>query len=109
MSIIVTVTSKSRNKDYFQQQSLPAYSYESSYSESKPILPRASTQTLNAGNNEVLYKKAFPAGSTVIVWVYTYDSNGYQVGNSVSGESVTGFTIYVPKNCTLKYIATIEN
>ena len=109
MSVIVTIKGKRKNRDYFQQQSLPAYSYESSYNESKLILPKASTQALTAGSTDIKYKKEFPAGSNVIVWIYTYDSNGYQVGNSVSGESITGFTINVPKDCTLKYIATIEN
>ena len=71
-----------------------------------PYVPRASSQALTTGDNYVRYKAVFPANSTVIILISTYDSNGYQVGNSVSNETIEGFTINVPKNCTLKYIAT---
>ena len=72
--------------------------------------PRAKSRPLTAGDNIVTYSAAFPEGRSFVVWIYTYDSNGYQVGHYLTSEpDETGFTINVPKDCTLKYIATIEN
>jgi hypothetical protein len=109
----VTVIYKRRNKDYFQKQSMQDYAYTESTQEFPVyILPRAGKETLEEGNNDIVFATPFPNDTEYILWSYTYDDNNYQVGSYIVEEeggedgTVTGFTIYAAKACTLRYIAT---
>jgi len=77
--------------------------------ELKANQPKADEAVLTGGDNSISFTEAFSAGTEYVLWVYTYDDSGYQVGNSVSSETVSGFTVTVPKVCNLKYTATVKN
>jgi hypothetical protein len=77
--------------------------------ELKANQPKADEAVLTSGANNITFTEAFSVGTEYVLWVYTYDDSGYQVGNSVSSETVSGFTVTVPKACNLKYTATVKN
>lgn len=75
-----------------------------------PYVPRANTGIeLEIGDTTIEYQNPFPDGRIVVLWVYTYTDEGYQVGHRIVSESETGFVINVPIACNLKYIATVTS
>lgn len=71
--------------------------------------PKAGQGTLSLGVNTVTFEDAFHPDQGYVLWVYTYDDNGYQVGHRLmEPTSQDSFEIQVPKACNYKYIATPE-
>lgn len=67
--------------------------------------PRAGQQSLSAGQNTVTFGRAFPTGTSYLVFIRCTDADGFDIGGAVSDETVSNFKITVSDPCTLKYIA----
>jgi len=60
---------------------------------------------LTPGDNLIPFTTSYPTGTTYIVFKEVISSDGYDIGGTVSAQTVNGFTINVKEASILKYIA----
>ncbi len=58
---------------------------------------------LTAGSNTIAFTDALQTGSTYVIYAKAYTAEGYEMGYTISNESVTGFDIAVDEAGTLDY------
>lgn len=68
--------------------------------------PRSDAGQLTAGLNFVTFNEAFGTNEEYVLWLYTYNDEGVQVGNKLVSEEKEGFEVNVPISCNYRYIAT---
>jgi hypothetical protein len=63
---------------------------------------------LTAGANAITFTDTLPTGYTYVLYAKAYTSEGYDMGYTISSETVTGFTITVDEAGTLDYQIMVE-
>ncbi len=58
---------------------------------------------LTAGANTITFTDSLPTGYTYVIYAKAYTAEGYEMGYTISNESVTGFDIAVDEAGTLDY------
>jgi len=58
---------------------------------------------LTAGSNTIAFTDTLQTGSTYVIYAKAYTAEGYEMGYTISNESVTGFDIAVDEAGTLDY------
>jgi hypothetical protein len=67
---------------------------------------RAGQESLISGLNNISFSSSFDVGTNyILLKAVISDSDGYDIGGTISSKTVSGFSITVPESATLSYLA----